>query len=184
VSTPAPPPPPQVWGPSGQAPASGRPAWLLPVVGGCGCLVLLGILAIAALAWFGFALEEEGKHVVVRVEIPAEVRMGESTDLVVHVANKKNDEALTVDSIDLPMELLDAFIVVSTDPVPGSTQSVMGDMLYEFETDVMPGQTRAFRWTLQPKTTGPHGFELDISGPMYLQSVYFSTTVVGADGAP
>ena len=162
------------------APAGGgRPAWLVPVAAGCGCLLLLGVLACAGLFWFGWHVTKESEQVGVAIELPAQVRVGDAADLVVTVTNRKAGESITIDSIDVPSSLLERFTVSSTDPAPTGSQTIFSQVSYDFGSTIPAGETRAFTWHLRASTPGRASGELDVTGPLYVV-----TNVVQSDVLP
>ncbi len=115
------------------------------------------------------------------VDCPADVRVGETFDVVIDITNERS-EVFLLDSIDVADTYLEGFSVQSLDPVEDSSMHLpffdMQSFTYLEEID--PGQTFTITLTLRAENTGAYRGDLDIC-----ESVRFVTqmlqTVVSDD---
>jgi hypothetical protein len=146
-----------------------------PLLIGCAVVFAFILAAIAAGIFFVSYASQDPKGLLVQLDGPAEVKQGETFDLIVNVVNERSSKPLKVSSIDIDEDYLKAFAVVSTEPRARSSQHVPVDdsRSYEFNVSVPPKGTNVFKFRLRAREKGVFSGDIDVC-----EGTRFLTTVV------
>lgn len=128
-----------------------------------GCSVaalLLGGLCIAGLVAMMVAFSGEPEGLLVEVDYPWSVTLGETFDVTFQLRNV-GEEPLFVEDIDLDEPLDDSFldgcVVVSSDPPIEKDYSLDGIKSFLYDTTIDPGDSHTVVFTVEAQAEGQWG---------------------------
>jgi hypothetical protein len=131
---------------------------------GCGIVVLISVILVGLfLGWIVY-VSQDVKGVSISINVPLEVIVGNTFEMVVNVKNERGKKALALSDIDLGEEYLAGFVVVSTEPPATSSMRIpfVGGMSYTFDVSIPAGEVRSFAFTLRAEQTGIYRGDVDI----------------------
>ncbi|KAF0093047.1 MAG: hypothetical protein E1N59_3237 [Puniceicoccaceae bacterium 5H] len=130
---------------------------------GCGILVLLGVLLVGGGIAFVAYVSSSVEGVTVAIDVPDKVAIGETFDLSVSVTNER-DKVFALSDIDVAETYLGGFTVSEVAPPPEESMHVplVEAQSFTFDTDLQPGQTRTFVFTLKAQQAGMWRGDLDV----------------------
>jgi hypothetical protein len=119
--------------------------------------VILTIVAVFAI------LSRDEPSLSPEVEMPGQVRIGEEFELRV-VSQNPHETEVQLHSIDIDDAFLAAFDIMSIDPLPTDSMSLMfmDQYSYFFERDVPPGDSLVVTFTLLALEAGTHIGRLEV----------------------
>ena len=130
--------------------------------GGCGVLCLMAIVAFVVFAMHASRTPED---VMVRIEQPATVGVGQEMTMTVVVENHRSGKAFTVTDIDLDDTFLAGFDVLGQEPP--SVQSlhvpIVNRKSFRFDSSVPAGGTERYAFRLRATTTGTFIGEVNVN---------------------
>jgi hypothetical protein len=131
---------------------------------GCAVAAVLGILAVVAIGAWLASIAKTQEQVQVRLDVPAEARVGSEIELIVEVMNQREDDVFHLTDIDLEDSYLDGFTLISVEPEPKSTESV--DLLdvrsHSFDRDLAAGAVERFTFRLKAVEAGTWTGDVDV----------------------
>ncbi len=130
-------------------------------------LLVLGIsgLVIVLMATIGITwILIENPTLDVRLRCPESVFVGETFDLVL-VTKNLHSESIRLDSIDVDLDFLSGFDVVSITPPPVDHMDIMGYRSWDFGESVLPGETLNVTFTLTALKQGHYVGDVDVCNP-------------------
>ncbi len=99
----------------------------------------------------------------VKIDVPAQVKVDESFDLVVNIMNE-SDESQELNSIDIGHDYLKGVLLESSDP--NYTESwdfdLLGFMSYDYVTELAAGETLQVTYTMKAISAGDYSDSLDV----------------------
>ena len=143
--------------------ASGMSAQKAVLIG-CGIALGLGLLFLV-LVFVGFVyVIGDPPGVNAHVDVPLDVRVGATLDLVVTVTNVRSGKGLSLSSIDLSDEYLAGFTVLQVDPPAQSSMHIPLDnsQSFTFDAQVPPGESRQFTFSLRAEKPGIYRGDVDV----------------------
>ncbi|MCC7072801.1 MAG: hypothetical protein IT383_15850 [Deltaproteobacteria bacterium] len=146
---------------------------------GCGialvAVVGLVVMGALALSWLG----KEPSGVVVVVDAPTEVRVGDAFPLKVTVTNQRPDERLGLSDIDVGEAYLRGFTLEIIEPTPVTTMHVPIDdsQSFTFNTPLEPGASRTFTFNLRAAQPGVYRGDVDVCEGMHFVTAMAQTVV-------
>jgi hypothetical protein len=131
---------------------------------GCGVAFVLGVLLVALVIALFVHMAKDVEGVLVKVDIPMDVSVGETFDLVVNVHNERTGRDLALSDIDISENFLSGFTVVSTDPEAKSTTHVpiVEKRGFTFEVRIPAGESRPFSFRLRAEKEGIYRGDVDL----------------------
>ena len=130
-------------------------------------LVSLGVFgaAFVLVAVIGIAqILIEEPTLDVRLRCPESVSVGEKFDLVLEIRNL-HSEAIRLDSIDMDLDFLSGFDVVSINPTASDPMDILWCRSWEFRNSVSPGETLNVTFTLTALKQGHYVGDVDVCNP-------------------
>jgi hypothetical protein len=131
----------------------------------------------AALLYYA-AQDVEG--IVVAVEAPAEVTVGDTLELRVTVTNTRDGRSLQLSDIDISEMYLEGFSVLSILPEAKSSQHVPIDnsQSYKFNMTIAPLETRDFLFQLRAEHPGDYWGDIDVCEGLRFITAEVETSVL------
>ena len=142
---------------------------------GCGVVLLVGLLAVAAIVGFFWHASKDPEAMRVQIDAPMEVKKGDTFEVAVDVINERANKPLKVSSIDIGEDYLKGFFFVSSEPKARGSEHIPVDesRSFKFDVSVPPNSTNTFKFRLRARETGTFSGDLDVC-----EGTRFLTTVV------
>jgi uncharacterized protein (DUF58 family) len=156
----------------------------MPVLGGCGCLLILAALACAGFSWFGFTIFQKSEQIAVRVDAPPRIEAGQDVEIRVVVTNGKESENLRITSLDVAEDLLGGFTEAGVDPPPTGSTRILGTLSHDYQLEVPPGAEQVFVLRWRATQPGTYAGDIDVHGPMSVNTFYTRLVVEPPGGTP
>lgn len=131
---------------------------------GCGSAAgLVLLLVVAFVAWVAH-ISKDVEGVSVAADVPLDVVVGETFELVVNVRNERERQPLALSDIDIGEEYLVGFAVISTEPTPESSMHIPLDnsRSFTFGVSIPAGEAKAFTFKLRAEKAGIYRGDVDI----------------------
>jgi hypothetical protein len=146
------------------------------VLGGL-VLVLLASFACTGACWYLFV--RETPLLETSLALPEHVAAGQPFDLVVH-AHNPHAEPVTLDSVDVDLELLGAFQVLEVVPPPAGTLKIplLDQRSWTYGRAVPPGETWSVTFRLRPLQPGHFSGTIDVCNPSQQFTSHYADIVV------
>ena len=131
---------------------------------GCGAVVLLAVLILAAAVGWVVYITSDVQGVSISVDGPLDVTVGQVFEITVSVKNERQRKVLEVSDIDIGDEYLVGFVIISTEPTARSTMHIPIDntLSHTFDVRIDPGETKAFVFTLRAEKAGIFRGDIDV----------------------
>jgi len=131
---------------------------------GCGALSLVAFVGVLCVVWFVIHVSKGVEGVVVTVNGPPDVVVGQTFDLEVVVKNERPSKALDLTDVDLAEAYLEGFTVASVKPTPKSNMHVPIDdsRSFTFNLPVAAHTTKSFIFTLRAEKAGMYRGDVDV----------------------
>ena len=132
---------------------------VLGIIGILGLLVTM-LMVVIGIAWI--LIEEPTLDV--RLRCPESVVVGESFDLVLEASNL-DSESIRLDSIDVDLDFLSGFELVSITPPAEDSMDFFGQRSWSFTESVAPGETLEVTFRLTATEQGHYVGDIDVCNP-------------------
>jgi hypothetical protein len=135
------------------------------VVGiGCGILALIGIVVLILCVVFVVHVSKNVEGVLVNVNSPGEVQVGQTFDLEVIVKNERAGKAFRLSDIDLADQYLAGFTLVAVKPPEKSNMHVpiANNRSFTFDVPIPAATSRTFVFTLKAEKEGIYRGDLSV----------------------
>ena len=131
---------------------------------GCAVVALLGIIAVCVTGVWLYRASQNSKGLLVSVDAPIGVRVGETFDMKIVVKNERAKGDILVTDIDIEQKYLEGFFVVRVDPKEKDSMNVplVNSLSHTFDLQIPPGEQRVFTFTLRAVKTGIYRGEVDV----------------------
>lgn len=139
---------------------SGKKAVLI----GCGSAAgIVLLLLLAFVAWVAY-ISKDVEGVLVGADVPVDVVVGETFELVVNVRNERDRQPLALSDIDIGEDYLAGLVVISIEPTPQSSTHVPLDnsRSFTFGVSIPAGEAKAFTFKLRAEKPGVYRGDVDI----------------------
>jgi hypothetical protein len=143
-----------------------------------GCLVIAGVAVFSVFSVAKYALREL-PMLESELTAPSMVTLDEPITLVVTATNK-NQEAVTLDSIDVDNAFLSGFQVLEVNPEPTESSDIplLDQRTWAFGRSIPPGGQVAVAFKLKPVQTGHFVGDIDVCNPTQDFSTVYADIVV------
>ncbi|MGD0744525.1 MAG: hypothetical protein ABSA45_05165 [Verrucomicrobiota bacterium] len=131
---------------------------------GCGAVLLIGIILVVAVVLFFVHVSKDIEGVVVSVNGPTDVTVGQTFELEVVVRNERASKVLRLSDVDLADQYLAGFTVSSVKPTAKSSKHVPIDnaQSFTFDVPIAAGSSNRFIFTLRAENAGMYRGDVDI----------------------
>ena len=133
------------------------------IIGG-GAFALIVIAVAIGVVLFLSHVAKDVEGVVVTVNGPTDVVVGQTFDLEIIVKNERSGKVLLLSDVDIAEEYLAGFTVSSVKPTPKSNTHVPIDnsRSYTFSVSISPGTSQSFIYTLRAEKAGIYRGDVDV----------------------
>jgi hypothetical protein len=131
---------------------------------GCSLASFLAVVLLAVVVGWLIWIVQDVEGVAVSVDVPLDVKVGESFEMLVQVTNQRPAKDLTLSDIDIADEYIESFAVISTDPPSKSVTHIPLDnsMSHTFDLTIPPGETQVFTFHLRAEKPGFYRGDVDV----------------------
>jgi hypothetical protein len=158
-----------------------------PLIIGCAVSLFIGLVVLVGIGfWFANVIQDP-TGVLVTIEKPTGVTVGEEFSMVVVVKNVRPDAPFKLTDIDVADDYLKGLEIIHTDPAHKSSMHVPIDnsQSFSFNMDIPPEETKRFTFRLRAVTPGLHSGDVDVcEGQRFISTLAQTMVENKADGEP